>query len=498
MLWLMEAQPRPIESAWAAAIATGLQSSVSATRGLAMAQLERLPRTIQKALFEPLGWAFSADMTGIEGYYGSLLTVTNVNGSPADLVRCCDKRMLGEIVGRIGGDAGRAIAAAFGETLLADAAAIVTAGRALAAHPQTEVVGGTPKAPWIQFGLFHDKPAKTTFRSPLSTWGGLEEGTADAMAHAFRGLDESEFAARHAALTHAFEQAVAAGNWLFVLSISTRTADLLLLAVPDFVDRFVALVQLADVQGRSRLLSSLIDAIASALLRRGDGAGRDLLARIDAHPNSVHYTDFQSGLRRVDAALFACPCIPLAESTWVERLQSARTDRELLGYCEALAAGGHRPWLLERAAHDEAIGSPYHRARALAILAVADDGGDRFDAAATRMAAIGSWYEDLVRWLQRYRVRGQAMHHWLGRLLHAGAPSDMHAAAQLFSHTQDSRARRIIATARSECPPERMSEFDRRTFVLDDDRRPAKVDKQMDERLFGQKVLAHDAHPWFD
>ena len=293
--------------------------------------------------------------------------------------------------------------------------------------------------------------------------------------------------------------ALADGNWLLALYISNKSADAIVDAVPDFIDRLRTVARLAEVRGRLNLLTSLLDSFACALLRRGNAAAWELLELVKSSPNSVQHTDYLTGLLRRDAALLSSPVSQRSETQWRERLRDARTDREFLTLVHGLAIGGNREWLLRLAAEDAQVASPYHRARALAILAAADEDGFAFDQTAGVHKGDGTWYEDLTSWLQSYRARGQAMRHWLDRLLSPSTPADRCAAAHLFQHCADIRGRHLIESRRQAW--QNVGEFDTGIRWLDTDKlrkTSNSVDKQLDERLMGHKTLTHDAVPWLD
>lgn len=334
-----------------------------------------------------------------------------------------------------------------------------------------------------------------SFRSELSSWGGLEQG--DGFGALKDSFSDRQFTDLQNALSDAMTSAVERGNWAYTAFWSDSTLTAMLDKAPGFRGEVQALIEHAKSRRRLRSIGSFVSALARVLLNSGDALGLELIGMVRVQDVVVRSIDGWTEGDLLDAALSSYPRPDEASNLWLERIDASKSDAYVLANCELLVQGGNREWLLGQAECDLSQDAPYFRRRGLLLLAGSGCDKSDLDAAVLALGDGVTGLEDVVQTATGFIERFSRMRQWISATMLADSASEAKCAATLLLHCADSRVWTLLVETLKEHGQPRCGAPLMQLLPRDDVKKAVKATlKQRDKFLFGYQKAENDAAPW--
>lgn len=495
VLWYAIAQDKPASGIWLPLIDRALTNPSSVVRGFALELLFRMPEAaVQKWLGQ---LELSKDPTHLEKHWFTRILLKHSTQVPAALIDRCDFAACAEALGTVAGERQRELAIAFAGHVLAWLKLQIDPQQPPSPELRVTVQAPAPNRGGLASVSVDWSQANNTvsFRSELSSWGGLEQGDG------FRALQDNfsdrRFEDLQAALRAAMASAAERGNWAYTAFWSDATLNTMLDKVPGFRGEVQALIEHAKNRRRLRSIGGFVSALARTLLNAGDALGLDLMSLIRAQDIAVRPVDGWTEGDLLDAALSSYPRPAEASNLWLERIDASMSDAYILANCELLVQGGNREWLLGQAERDLSCDAPYFRRRGLLLLAGSGCNKSDLDAAVHALGDGITGLEDVAQTATGYIERLSQMRHWILPMMLTDSASEAKCAATLLLHCADSRAWALLAEAVKEHGQPRCGAPLTQLLPRDDIKKAIKATlKERDKLLLGYRKTENDASPW--
>ena len=211
-------------------------------------------------------------------------------------------------------------------------------------------------------------------------------------------------------------------------------------ARPDLLAKWLT-PDASDVDKWSRRLElarSFYEALCEVLLEEIPEKGAELYRSLQRQAGAVRVVDRATDIPLLDFALFAAPPTQPVLELWRERLDAAKSDRELLEVVVLSQARSAREWLT--AALDEGLRSPVPFVRARALLTRGLLGSSDIDPGATTLPShMREWDAEIVKRAKHWANRARWAKAWLERFAVADTDVAANGAFRLFLKCVDSR-----------------------------------------------------------
>lgn len=489
-LWFLAAQEHLDEPTVTILVEAAIRCADSATRGLALRIAMRLRPDQRRRLVRVHRHGREQQTTAIECFYRTLAAVV-CELPDAEILPCITPEYLGEALRDFADEVSPTWISYFGD--LAVRAMEASIARSNSRTAPTEVDCGRSLTPWCRTSTPRSHSNSTTMFSPLSTWGGLPEGSFGSIFE-----DDDASTRQSDALEQALADAKADGDWLFAAYIPAEAVGLLALHAASVFDRAIDLIE----EAASADLLSRVQAVAEATVEWALASGHTWALRgydlLESTPLPTRYEDRVSGMLRRHSAIMRIKPSADVELRWRSLIDEPQNDLDLYRVLSALASSNGE-WLVKEGSVQLANGSPRGRALAL-IYTSAVDGADEAVASVQQLLCgdQDSWYVGLARMAEQYVSRGRDQRHWLEEALLSEDPIVRSRGAVLVKHIGHPTLGRDIERALNS----------KHCLSLDGSRlsplppyngRRGQVSgwaKNMSERLLGSRKLEHAASPW--
>jgi hypothetical protein len=496
VLWYAIVQEKRANAVWLPLIDRALTNSNSLIRGFAMELLYHMPRTEVRKRIGRL--ELTDEPTHLETYWFAKLLLLHSTESVSVLLNRCDLATCAAVLGTVTGEKRqRELATAFAGHLLA--------WLRLQVHPQQQPspeLRVTVRAPArnregltsvsVDWSQIDDT---VSFRSELSSWGGLEQD--DGFGALKDSFADRQFEDLQNALREAMKSAAERGDWAYTAFWSDSTLTVMLDKVFGFRSEIRILVEDAKNRRRLRSIGSFVSSLTRVLLNSGDPLGLELITLIRAQDVAVRSVDGWSEGDLLDVALASYPRPDEASNLWLERIEAAKSDAYVLANCELLVQGGNHEWLFRQAELDLRSDAPYFRRRGILLLAGSGCDKSHLDAAVLTLGDGGTGLEDVVQTATSYIERLSQIRQWILSMMLADSASEAKCAATLLLHCADSRVWTLLVEAVKEHGQPRCGAPLMQLLPRDDVKNAVKATlKQRDKSLFGYQKAENDAAPW--
>ena len=495
VLWYAVAQRMPTSAVWLPLIDRALAISDSVVRGFAFELLFHMPKAEVCKRLDRL--ELTREPTHLEKHWFTTLLLLHSTETPSALLNRCDFATCAEELGNVIGERQHELATAFAGHVLAWLRLQVDPQQPPSPELRVTVQAPAPdrrgvasvSVDWSQID------STVSFRSELSSWGGLEQGDGfDALRDSF---SDRQFADLQNALKDGIKSSAERGNWAYTAFWSDSTLNVMLDKVSGFRDEVQALIEYAKNRKRLRSIGSFVSALARVLLNSGDAMGLELMSLIRTDDVVVRAVDGLTEGDLLDAALSSYPRPNEACHLWLARIDASESDAYVLANCELLIQGGNREWLLRQAERDLSSDAPYFKRRGLLLLA--GSGCDRcnLEAALLTLNDGATGLEDVVQTATDYIERLSRMREWISAMMDADSASEAKCAATLLLHCADSRVWPLLVEAVKEYGHPRCGALLTQLLPHDDVKKAVKETlKQRDKFLLGYQKAKNDAAPW--
>jgi hypothetical protein len=490
-LWFMSAQRELDADTVVHLVRAGLTSGDSGDRGLALQMMLRLEEKNNGALLAQHRVVRGKQATPYERYFRTVATVLHEAPGP-DALQYVSAEFLGDALLRVPRGAALMWAPTFADLLFRSAYEQLARGASVSAF--LEVDAGRTLTPWRRISAPSYRSQNTSFRSPMSIWGGLPKGD---MGSVFAAMEEKEGNSRDA-LEEALSQASAIGDWFYGAYIPAKSIGLLAEHIPGTIERLSELFRHAADHGRIHRLQALMEAAIEWGLLEGHERAFDWYDMLETTQSHTRYADTGTELLRRHAALTrSAPC-PAAQERWRKLISAQSNDLDLYRVLSSLSIC-NGAWLLEEAARELATGSPRGRAMALLLVSAVEDCDHALTAVQAQVCGDRQcWYDQLAEMAWKYVHRGRDQRQWLKEALLSDDPIARTRAAALLEYTGHPKLRYEIERALDshECEAVERSRVAQLPTQNGYTRERSEWAKNMSKRLLGSRIIDHSLAPW--
>ncbi|WP_143520269.1 hypothetical protein [Halopseudomonas pelagia] len=495
VLWYAVEQEEPSSTVWLPLIDRSLDNGENVARGFALRLLFQMPE--KEVLCRLSSLQLPEKPTHVESHWYTRLLLQHSPDTARLILDRCDLATCAEVLGTVTGERLEGLVTAFAGYVIAwlrlqvDPHEPPSPELRVTVQAQAPGRGGlaTVSVDWSQID------STVSFRSELSTWGGLDQG--DGLGTLKDSFSDRRFTDLQNALREAMKLAEERGNWAYTAYWSDSTLVAMLDKVHGFRTEVQLLIEEAKNRKRLRSIGSFVSALARTLLRSGDSMGLELMRLIRTEDIVVRSIDNQAGGDELDAALSSYPRPDEACDLWLERIDASKSDAYVLANCELLIQGGNVEWLLGQAAREINSDAPYFRRRGLLLLAGAGCSRAELDTAVLELGDGGTGLENVVQTAENYILRLSQMRHWISAMMLTNDSSEAKCAAILLMHCADSRFWPLLVEAVNQHERPRCGATLTQLLPLDDVKKAIKATlKQRDKILLGYRKAENDAAPW--
>jgi hypothetical protein len=345
--------------------------------------------------------------------------------------------------------------------------------------------------------LAEDRSTHTlSFRSPYSTWGGMEEGDDLDLADWNANTAVEHWRRLWGIIQETIEQQRATGNTWFGQNFHEEALDKVVEERPDYLAEWVP-DNLSNITIRRS--GSFYSALCAVLLKEQAGKGIDLYWRLQEAQDRILIIDHDTQIDLLDFALFDATPDEGLTNAWRRKLERCDTDQELMKIALLAQHGTGGGWL--RSYVNEQLGSdvPLDKARALVLSGFLDNQQSLESTQQLLQTQPDTWPGELAKTAEQRRDRNSWAEHWFTRFLTAGDDTTAWASFRLFLRCVDSRFwfwRERVAKeyGTAEVSPQR-------EIFLNCNQESIRSaiganEKDMEEQFLGQKVMKRQAWPW--
>ncbi|MCZ4314767.1 NACHT domain-containing protein [Comamonadaceae bacterium G21597-S1] len=499
VLWFASKQSGLNDEVWLEPVRRGLASASTVDRGLALQIAANLSPQVQSQLVDVLT-VRSPQSCALEKLYGTRLLLDHAKGPILSVLSRCSLRECCHLAGRPNTHRRAEVLQAFAGLVLdwlrrriRPASATPTSLPITVGDPQTS------DHPWAGVSVdWSEQDNSVSFRSEMSIWGGLPPGNQDEFARVLRGSDERS-AELQAALLSALETAQQEGDWGFASFWSDDTLTGLVEADATFLPEIEALLR--EAVARQTLYAALpfATALCRSLLPSRLSDALRLRSVIGYERSLVTDVDGWTGEKLFNVALCSASESDETRKWWLQQLDDAKNDAELLLFAEQLVAGGNGPWLQALAQRELQSDATYYRRRAVLLLAASAPDDSSFESSIEHNGAEACGLDDVVASARQYRDTARRMSHWIDKGVKADSALPAYCAYRLLVSCVDRRVWRLLSKACKDAEGACRTPIFFRMFSRDDLKNAVKRHESKDRKtLLGVKVSEHDAAPWID
>jgi hypothetical protein len=499
MLWFASEQSGLDEGVWLEPVRRGLASASTVDRGLALQIASNLSSRVQAQLVDVVN-VRSPQACALEKLYGTRLLLDHAEGPALSILARCGLSECCHLAGRPHTRRRADVLQAFAGLVLdwlrrriRPASATPTSLPITVGDPQTS------DHPWAGVSVdWSEHGNSVSFRSEMSIWGGLPPGKQDEFARAFGGSDERS-AELQAALQSALETAQQGGDWGFASFWSDDTLTGLVQSQAAFIQEVEALLREAVARQTLYAVLPFATALCRSLLPSRSTDALRLLSVIGDKRCLVTDVDGWTGENLFNVALCSASESDETRTRWLQQLDDAKNDAELLLCAEELVAGGNGPWLQALALRELQADATYYRRRAILLLAVSAPDDHSFESSIKRSGAEACGLDDVVASTRQYRDTARRMAHWIDEGVNTDSALTAYCANRLLVSCVDRRVWRLLSRAREDTAGAGRTPIFFRILSRDDLKNSVKRHESNNRKtLLGLKVSEHDAAPWID
>jgi hypothetical protein len=499
VLWFASEQSGLDDAVWRDPVRRGLASASTIDRGLALQIASKLSSQVQAQLVDDVN-VRSPQACALEKFYGTRLLLDHAQGPALSVLARCGLSECCHLAGWQHMHRREELLQAFARLVLdwlrrriRPASATQTALPITVDDPQTS------DQPWAGVSVDRSEQNNTvSFRSELSTWGGLPPGEQGDFARAFGGNDERS-AELQGALLSALKAAQQEGDWGFASFWSDDTLIGLVEADPNFLQEVHELLKEAVARQTLYAVLPFATALCRSLLPIRSTDALELLSFIDDERRLVTDIDGWTGEKLFNLALCRAPETETTRERWLKQFDDAKNDAELLLCAEQLVAGGNRPWLQALALRELQADAPYFRRRAISLLAASAPDDHSFESSIQLNGIEACGLDDVLANARQYRDLGRRMAHWIDEGVKSSSTLTAYCANRLLVSCADRRVWRLLAKAREDAAATGLTPIFFQIFSRDDLKNAVKRhESDVQKSLLGVKVGKHDAAPWID
>ena len=499
VLWFASEQSGLDDAVWLKPVRRGLASASTVDHGLALQIASTLSSQVQAQLVDVVN-VRSPQACSLEKLYGTRLLLDHAEGPVLSVLARCGLSECCHLAGRPDTRRRAEILQAFAGLVLdwlrrriRPASGTPTALPITVDDPQTS------DHPWAGVSVdWSEQDNSVSVRSEMSIWGGLPPGEQGEFARAFGGSDERS-AELQAALQSALDTAQQEGDWGFASFWSDDTLTGLVEAEATFLQEVEALLREAVARQTLYAVLPFATALCRSLLPSRSTDALRLLSVIGDERSLVTDVDGWTGEKLFNLALCSASESDESRTRWLQQLDNAKNDAEMLLCAEQLAAGGNGPWLQALAQHELQADATYYRRRAVLLLAASAPDDHSFESSIARNGAETCGLDDVVACARQYRDTARRMAHWIDEGVKTDSALTAYCANRLLVSCVDRRVWRLLSKARKEAAGVGRTPLFFRILSRDDLKNAVKRHESNDRKTFlGVKVSEHDAAPWID
>ncbi len=499
MLWFASEQSGLDDAVWLEPVRLGLASASTVDRGLALQIASNLSSQVQAQVVEVVN-VRSPQACALEKLYGTRLLLDHAEGPVLSVLGRCGLSECCHLAGRPDTRRRAEVLQAFAGLVLdwlrrciRPASATPTSLPITVGDPQTS------DHPWAGVSVdWSEQDNSVSFRSEMSIWGGLPPGKQDEFARAFGASDERT-AELQSALQSALETAQQEGDWGFASFWSDDTLMGLVEAEATFLQEVEALLREAVARQTLCAVLPFATALCRSLLPSRSTEALRLLSVIGDERSLVTDVDGWTGEKLFNVALCSASESHEIRTRWLQLLDDAKNDAELLLCAEQLVAAGNGPWLQALALRGLQADATYYRRRAVLLLAASAPDDQSFESSIQRNGAEACGLDDVVAGARHYRDTARRMAHWIDEGVKTNNVLMAYCANRLLVSCVDRRIWGLLSKARKDAAGAGRDPIFLQILARDDLKNAVKRRESEDRKtLLGVKVSEHDAAPWVD
>lgn len=499
VLWFASQQLGLDDAVWLEPVRRGLASASTVDRGLALKLASNLSSQVQAQFVDDVNVTYP-EACALERLYGTQLLLDHAEGPVLSVLARCGLSECCHLAGRSQTRRRAEVLQAFAGLVLDWLRRRV---RPAAATPTSLPISvGDPRTsdyPWAGVSVdWSQQDNSVSFRSEMSTWGGLPPSEQDEFSRAFAGNDERSEELQ-AALRSALNAAQQGGDWGFASFWSDETLTGLVGAEATFLTEVEALLREAVARQTLYAVLPFATALCRSLLPNRSTDALRLLSVIGDERSLVTDVDGWSGERLFDVALCSASESDETCMRWLRQLDDAKNDAELLLCAEQLVAGGNRAWLQSLALRELQADATFYRRRAVLLLSACAPDDQAFETSIERSGAEDCGLEDVVASARQYRDTARRMAHWIKEGMQTNSALTAYCATRLLLACVDRRVWRLLLNARKDTALAGRTPIFLQILSRDDLKNAVKRHESNDRKtLLGVRLSDHDAAPWID
>jgi hypothetical protein len=353
-----------------------------------------------------------------------------------------------------------------------------------------------------QRSLAQPSSHKVTYYAPNATWGGISKET-----FPFEELNgnPTSFDEQQVALLKLVDEVIQAqegvGNYWFSRDSYAEDIKLIVERHPEYVEAWTQAVFQDTVAAEILLnkLSSFYHALCVALLEINPSQGVALYLRIREARIRVRVIDYVTRFELLDHALLAATPSEVMVKEWQQRLEGCLSDKEMATVTLLAQYGTGIEWLNTYITESLSSPIPINRIRALSLLGFLDDEKTLALLYHLLETLPDTRLRKLANRVKQQRERNAWAKYWFRLFLTEADDIAAWAAFRLFLQCVDGRFLLWGEIIQKEVGKENIPS-QRKVFLSrsrDDIRSSIKEnEKELEERLFGEKVQSQQVWPW--
>jgi hypothetical protein len=239
--------------------------------------------------------------------------------------------------------------------------------------------------------------------------------------------------------------------------------------------------------------------LCTALLKKLPQKGVGLYWQLFETPGRTSVVDSDTEIDLLDFALFDAPQDEFLTAAWRRRLEECQSDQDLMKVVLLLQHGNRTNWLWSYIGSGIEGGAPIDRARSRVLLGFLDAEQSVTTIERLLSSDPDTWMQELSQRARDHQERRRWSKHWFRRFLGDANDASAWASFRLLLRCVDTSFwfwRDSVQSAVNRSIPK----LQRLTFMEDnsDNLRNAiaKNEKDIAERLFGEKIMKRQAWPW--
>jgi len=352
-----------------------------------------------------------------------------------------------------------------------------------------------------RWSLSEPTDTSITFASKYLNWGGIEAASdfdlsdwnTDASVRKYHNLKER--------VREVITQQKESGNVWFGRDFRGAGLEEVLTVRPDLTDEWIVNANPNTAQGRERIRrgGAFYEALCTALLSNNSAKGVELYWQLTETPGRTSVIDSDTQIDLLDYALFDAAQNEFVKAAWQRKLEQCQSDQDLMKVVLLLERASAGEWLWSYVDNRIDNAAPIDRARARVLLGFMNGNHSLAVLEQLHRDDPDTWMKELTDRALNQQQRRKWSKDWFVKFLTESSDESAWGAFRLLLRCVDSSFWFWSETVKNEIKPSQ--DWSRRILFMEDNSDSlqnaiARNEKDMGERLFGQKIMKRQVWPW--